>query len=90
MSQGDNQIKILFGGLLCGMGTALAVIGAFFISVATNVLGIVLGMLGYALGTRRLGKLTIILAVVTLVIGLLLGPGALPGAYDRITDGLVE
>ncbi|MDQ4106466.1 MAG: hypothetical protein M3157_04740 [Actinomycetota bacterium] len=40
------------------LGTALALIGAFFVSVAPNVLG----MVGYALGARRLGTLTIILA----------------------------
>lgn len=86
MTQGNNQTKIFFGRLLCGLGIALAVIGAFFVSVATNVLGIVLGMVAYVLGSRRLGTLTIILAVVTLAAGLFLGQGVVPGAYDRITD----
>lgn len=78
MSQGDNQAKILFGRLLCGLGIFLAVIG------------IVLGMVGYALGARRLGALTIVLAVLTLAVGLFLGQGALPGAYERITSGLTK
>lgn len=86
MSQGTDQTKALFGRLLCGLGIALAVIGAFFVSIATNVLGIVLGMVGYVLGSRRLGTLTIILALVTLVGGLFLGQGVVPGAYDRIMD----
>ena len=86
MSQDTNQTRIFFGRLLCGLGIALAVIGAFFVSVATNVLGMVLGMVGYVLGTRRLGTLTIILALITLAGGLFLGQGVVPGAYDRITD----
>lgn len=86
MSQDANQTKMFFGRLLCGLGIALAVIGAFFVSVAINVLGMVLGMVAYALGTRRLGTLTIILALVTLAGGLFLGQGVVPGAYDRILD----
>ena len=76
--------------LLCAAGILLAVIGAFFISIALNALGVVLGMLGYALGARWLGPATVILALLTLMVGLLLGQGVLPGAYDRITDGLVN
>lgn len=76
MSQDSNQTKVFFGRLLCGLGIALAVVRAFFVSIATNVLG----MVGHALGARRLGTLTITLA-------LFLGQGVMPGAYDRITDG---
>jgi hypothetical protein len=86
MSQNTNQTKMFFGRLLCGLGIALAVIGAFFVSVAINVLGMVLGMVAYALGTRRLGTLTIVLALVTLAGGLFLGQGVVPGSYDRILD----
>ena len=53
-------------------------------------IGIVLGMVGYALGTRWLGTLAIILAILTLAIGLFLGQSVLPGAYDRITSGLTR
>lgn len=52
MSQDTNQTRIFFGRLLCGLGIALAVIGAFFVSVATNVLGMVLGM-GWAMPWAR-------------------------------------
>lgn len=86
MNHSASPTKLFFARLLCTLGTALALIGAFFVSVATNVLGIVLGMVGYALGARRLGTATIILALVTLVAGLFLGQGVIPGAYDRITD----
>lgn len=92
MSQGQStdETGVFFGRLLCVLGIVLALIGAFFISVATNVLGMILGMLAYGAGSRRLGTLTIVLAVVTLAIGLFIGQGALPGAYDRITNGLSE
>jgi hypothetical protein len=88
--QEEDQVKLFFGKALCGFGIVLSVLGAFFISVSINVLGLVLGMLGYALGTRRLGTLTMVLAVITLALGLFLGQGAMPGGYDRVTDGLVE
>lgn len=90
MNEEANLGKVLVARLLCAVGILLAVIGAFFISVALNVLGMVLGMVGYTLGARRLGPITVVLALLTLVIGLLLGQGVLPGAYDRITDGLVN
>lgn len=92
MSSGINRStgKVFAGRLLCGAGIFLALIGAFFVSVALNILGMVLGMVGPTLGARRLGPATVVLALLTLVVGLLLGQGVLPGAYDRITDGLVE
>lgn len=90
MSQGDNQAKIPFGRLLCGVGIFIAVIGAFFVSVATNVIGIVLRMVGDALGARRFGTLTIIPAVLTLAVGIFIGQGVLPVAYDRITSSLTK
>jgi type III secretory pathway component EscR len=82
--------KVLAARLLCAVGILLALIGAFFISIALNALGIVFGMLGYALGARWLGPAAVVLALVTLLAGLLLGQGVVPGAYDRITDGLVN
>lgn len=86
----QNTGKLFAARALCAIGLLLAIIGAFFISVAMNVLAMVLGMLGYALGARLLGPATVILALLTLLAGLLLGQGALPGAYDRITDGIIE
>jgi len=72
---------------LCVVGMSFAVVGAFFVSVATDVLGMVLGMVGYFLGARLLGTLVIILSVATLLIGLLVGPVTLPGSYDQPTNG---
>ena len=72
---------------LCVVGMSFAVVGAFFVSVATDVLGLVLGMVGYFLGARILGTVVIVLSIATLLIGLLVGPAALPGSYDQPTHG---
>jgi hypothetical protein len=72
---------------LCVVGMSFAVIGAFFVSIATDVLGMVLGMVGYFMGARVLGVVVVILSIATLIIGLLVGPAALPGSYDQPTHG---
>jgi len=72
---------------LCVVGMSFAVVGAFFVSIATDVLGMVLGMVGYFLGARVLGTVVVILSIATLLIGLLVGPAALPGSYDQPTHG---
>ena len=87
MSQTAGLRKVYMGRLLCVTGIVLAVIGGFFVSIAVSALAVVLGMLGYAMGARSMGRATIILAFVTLIGGLLLGQGVMPGAYDRITNG---
>ena len=69
------------------VGMSLAVVGAFFVSIATDVLGMVLGMVGYFLGARVLGTVVVILSIATFLIGLLGGPAALPGSYDQPTHG---
>jgi hypothetical protein len=85
---GGGQGRGLFPArALCVVGMSFAVVGAFFVSVATDVLGMVLGTVGYFLGARVLGTVVIILSVATLLIGLLVGPAAIPGSYDQPTHG---
>ena len=85
---GGGQGRSLFPArALCVVGMSFAVVGAFFVSIATDVLGMVLGMVGYFLGARVLGTVVIILSIVTLLTGLLVGPAALPGSYDQPTHG---
>jgi len=85
---GGGQGRSLFPArALCMVGMSFAVVGVFFVSVATDVLGMVLGMLGYFLGARVLGTVVVILSIATLLIGLLVGPAALPGSYDQPTHG---
>ncbi len=69
------------------MGIVLAVIGAYFVSVALGAVGITLGVVGYSLGARNLGRLTVVVGVVSIFVGLLVGQGVMPGTYDRAVDG---
>ena len=62
-------------------------LGALFVSVATGAVGIFLGITGYALGARRLGSLAVVLCTVAMIVGLLVGPGVIPGSFDRAVDG---
>ena len=75
------------GRILCAIGLGSAVMGAFFVSVGTDVMGMALGMMGYYLGARFFGVVVIVLSTITLFIGLLVGQGAIPGSYDQIMDG---
>ncbi|MDP8948012.1 MAG: hypothetical protein M3N09_07940 [Actinomycetota bacterium] len=61
-----------------------------FVSVATGAVGIILGMVGYALGARRLGSLAVVLCTAAMFLGLLVGQGAIPGSYDAALDGVKE
>jgi hypothetical protein len=87
---GEPERSLLPARILCAIGLGFAVIGAFFISVGTNVVGMILGVVGYYFGARVFGVLVIVLATITLFIGLLLGPGAIPGAYDEAVEGLTK
>ncbi len=81
--------KLNAGRLLSVVALVFCVpIGALFVSIATGAVGIFLGITGYALGARRLGPLAIVLCTVAMLVGLLVGPGVVPGdAYDRAVDG---
>jgi hypothetical protein len=79
--------SLLPGRILCSVGLALAVTGAFFVDVGTDVVGMLLGAAGYYLGARVFGVILIILSIVTLFIGLLAGQGAVPGSYEELMSG---
>ena len=81
--------KLTAGRLLSVFALAFCVpLGALFVSVATGAVGIVLGITGYLLGARMLGRLTVVLCTVAMFVGLLVGQGVIPGdAYDRVVDG---
>jgi hypothetical protein len=84
---GEPRRSLFPARILCAVGLGFAVLGAFFVSVGTNVVGIVLGAVGYYLGARVFGVVVIVLSVATLFIGLLIGQGAIPGSYDEIMNG---
>ena len=73
MQQNSDQRSLLPGRVLSITGLILAVIGAFFVSVAMNGLGMILGMLGYALGSRILGSVASWLSLITIFIGMFFG-----------------
>ncbi len=84
----EPERSLFPGRALCAAGLGAAVLGAFFVSVSTNVAGVILGMVGYYLGARVFGVIVIVLSAATLLIGLLVGPAAMPGAYDQETNGV--
>lgn len=47
-----------------------------------------LGVTGYALGSRTLGRLAAGLCTAAMFLGLLASQGAMPGSYDALVDGV--
>lgn len=83
------RLKLSAGRLLSGIAIVFcAPVGALFVSIATEAMGVFIGITGYALGARRLGALAVVLCVAAMFTGLLVGQGVIPGdAYDRSVDG---
>ncbi len=74
----QNSAKLLGGRIACLVGILLSaasilapVLGASA-NISGGVLGVVLGALGYFLGSRRLGSATVVLGVVALFLAVLL------------------
>ncbi len=65
-------------------------LGILFVSVATGAVGIILGVVGYVLGSRRLGSLAVVLCTAAVFLGLLVGQGAMPGSYDAALNGVKD
>jgi len=66
-------------GLLCG---AFGIVAALFgggASISPGAVGAALGILGYFLGSRRLGTVTVLLCVAALFFGLSASQGLIPG-----------
>jgi hypothetical protein len=83
--------KVLVGRVLSIIALIFCVpIGILFVSVATGAVGLVLGIVGYTLGALRLGSVAIVLCTAAMLLGLLVGQGAMPGSYDARLDGVKE
>ena len=67
------------GWAACAVGLSCALWGLLSISVAYEALGVVLGVVGYALGARRLATATVVVPVVLLVVVLAAAQGYVPG-----------
>ncbi|MEJ7842097.1 MAG: hypothetical protein WKF95_10050 [Rubrobacter sp.] len=88
----EQQVMLLAGriscvvGLLFGIGGILAAFLGGTTNVSVGAVGAALGILGYFLGSRRLGTVTVLLCVAALFFGLAASQGLIPGidASDRI------
>jgi hypothetical protein len=69
---GGGNLRVLSGWAACALGLFCALWGLFNISVAYEVLGIVLG-------ARRLAATTLVVSVVLLVVVLAAAQGYVPG-----------
>lgn len=86
---GSRQLQRLLGnvssvaGVLIGLGSiALTLVGqsAAIADVSAEIVAIVLGVLGYFLGSRRTALMAVAIGVVALVFGLAATQGLIPGA----------
>ena len=90
-TRGEQLAKLLAGRICCILGILFGVggiVAAFFgggASVSPGAVGAALGVLGYFLGSRRLGTFTVLLCVSALFFGLAASQGLIPGieASDR-------
>lgn len=81
----------LWGRVLSAFALVVCVpVGIYFVSIAVEFVGIVLGVAGYALGARRLGSLAVALCAGAMLLGLLMGQGVIPGSYDEMVNGAKE
>lgn len=76
--EGASAARLLLARALCVVALGLVLFGAYFVSVATEVVALLLGAVGYLLGARRLGLVTLALAVVAAFVGLWWGAGRIP------------
>ncbi len=87
----EEQVKLLAArisciiGLLFGFGGIVAALLGGTANVSVGAVGAALGILGYFLGSRRLGTITVLLCVAVLFFGLAASTGLIPGidASDR-------
>jgi hypothetical protein len=83
--KGKNQTKRLGGLISCVLGLLLAVggmVGPFLAlteDVSPGVVAMLLGVLGYSLGARRLGAVTVVLGTIALFFVLAASTGLIPG-----------
>ena len=87
----EQQVMLLVGriscviGLLFGVGGIVAALFGGTANVSVGAVGAALGILGYFLGSRRLGTITVLICVAALFFGLAASQGLIPGidASDR-------
>ena len=81
----EGVLKLLLGRICCFVGLLLSAGGIVFailgasVNLSAGAVGIVLGLVGYFLGVRRLGAATIVLGVVTIFFMAAASTGLIPG-----------
>ena len=93
---GEQRVMLLAGriscvlGLLLGVGGIVAALFGGTANVSVGAVGAALGILGYFLGSRRLGTATVLIFVAALFFGLAASQGLIPGieASDRGLPGI--
>ena len=75
----DRGRGIFWGRVACVVGLISVLWGVLSISIAYEALGILLGVVGYALGAHRLGSATVVISVVMLIVVLAASQGYIPG-----------
>ncbi len=89
----ERQVTLLAGrvsclvGLLLGIGGIAAVLFGGGANISPGAVGAALGILGYFLGSRRLGTATVLICVAALFFGLAASQGLIPGV-DATDHGL--
>lgn len=73
------KARSLWGIAACVVGIGCAALGVLFLHIVLEFAGIFLGAVGYALGARRLGFVTIVLATALLLVFLVITQGMIPG-----------
>ena len=92
---GSRQAALLIGtglavgGILSGIGGGIAATSEFLLDSAVPgvTAGVLLGIVAYYLGARRLGSLAVVLSAAALIIGIGISQGALP-FLDRTDHNL--
>lgn len=85
----SSPAGLIIGRILALIGLVVFIPASLYlISIALDSLGMILGVVAYFLGARRLGTVTIVLGLAALIFGLLTQgyPGG-PGSPEIISDG---
>lgn len=89
--RGEQQVKLLLGRVaaVIGLLVVLASVISLFMTqsaavadISGGAVALVLGVLGYALGSRKLGLAVVILGVAAIFLSLAATQGIIPGAPE--------
>ncbi|AHY48086.1 Hypothetical Protein RradSPS_2803 (plasmid) [Rubrobacter radiotolerans] len=83
-----SELSLLAGRAAALLGLGLALFGALGAEISMEVLGIIFGITGYSLGSRRLGAFVVVFSTVMLVLVLVVSRGYLPGIEPTYPGGL--